>query len=123
MACASLVCLCAVLLFFMGRRPFKDWEASDIVSAQVQLIPPGETIQITDIDELVSYLNELVIYKADNSYMEYAGQSVVFTLSLSDGTQMEITDYNLGIIINGVGYKAKYEPCEELNHYANRLLS
>lgn len=93
------------------------------MSAQVQLTPPDKTIQITDIDELVSYLNELVIYNEDNSYTEYMGQGVVVTLTLSDGTQMEITESNPFVIINGIGYKAKYEPCEELNHYANRLLN
>ena len=31
-------------------------------------------------------------------------------------------EYNPFLVIDGVGYKTKYEPCEALNHYANRLL-
>ena len=38
------------------------------------------------------YLNEVVIYNKDNSYTEYAGQAVIFTLSLADGSQVEIID-------------------------------
>lgn len=111
------------ILFLSGHKPFKNLDSSDIVSANVQLMPPDTTIQITDIKELVSYLNEVVIYGEDNSYTEYAGQAVVFTLDMSDGSQMKITEYNPFVIINGVGYKCKYEPCEALNNYANRLMS
>ena len=59
----------------------------------------------------------------DNSYTEYAGQAVIFTLSLADGSQVEIIAYNPFIIIDGIGYKCKYEPCEALNHYANELMT
>lgn len=121
-----LVCLMGIgisVFVFSGSRPFKDLEAVDIVSANVQLISPDTTIQITEIKELVSYLNEVVIYSKDNSYTEYSGQAAVFTLDLSDGSQMEVIEYNPFVIINGVGYKCKYEPCEALNNYANRLMS
>lgn len=107
---------------FSGSRPFKDLKASDIASAQVQLSPPDTTIQITETEELVSYLNEVVIYGEDNSYTEYAGQTVIFTLDLSDGSQIKITPFNPFVIIGEVGYKCKYEPCEALNAYANELL-
>lgn len=107
---------------FSGRKPYKNLEASDIVSATVHLAPPDKTIQITDIKELVAYLNEVVIYNEDNSYTEYDGQAVIFTLTLADGSQEEITAYNPFVVINGTGYKTKYEPCEKLNNYANGLL-
>ena len=63
------------------------------------------------------------VYNKDNSYTEYAGQAVIFTLSLADGSQVEIIAYNPFIIIDGIGYKCKYEPCEALNHYANELMT
>lgn len=118
-----LVIIGIVIVFaFSGRKPYKDLEASNIVSATVHLVPPDKTIQITDIEELVAYLNEVVIYNEDNSYTEYDGQGVIFTLTLTDGSQEEIIAYNLFVVINGTGYKTKYEPCEKLNNYANRLL-
>ena len=122
----TLICLIGIgisFLLFSAHRPFKDLEAADITSASVRLSPPDTTIQIVETEELVSYLNEVVIYNKDNSYTEYAGQAVIFTLSLADGSQVEITAYNPFIIIDGIGYKCKYEPCEALNHYANELMT
>ena len=122
----ALICLIGIgisFLLFSAHRPFKDLEAADITSASVRLSPPDTTIQIVETEELVSYLNEVVIYNKDNSYTEYAGQAVIFTLSLADGSQVEIIAYNPFIIIDGIGYKCKYEPCEALNHYANELMT
>ncbi|MGN0994334.1 MAG: hypothetical protein ACI4PD_04360 [Butyricicoccus sp.] len=122
---AALTCIIGigmVVLVFSSRKPFKDLEVSDIVSATVHLAPPDQTIQITEMEELVSCLNEVVIYHKDNSYTEYAGQAVIFTLAMADGSQEKIMAYNPFVVINGTGYQTKYEPCEKLNHYANRLL-
>ncbi len=122
----ALICLIGIgvsALLFSGQRPFKDLEATDITSANVRLSPPDTTIQISETEELVSYLKEVVIYNKDNSYTEYAGQGAVFTLFLADGSQMKIIAFNPFIIIDGIGYKCKYEPCEALNNYANRLLT
>ena len=117
-----LIVIGIVVFAFSGRKPYKNLEASDLVSATVHLAPPDKTIQITEMEELVTYLNEVVIYNEDNSYMEYSGQAVIFTLTMADGSQEEIMAYNPFIVINGTGYKTKYEPCEKLNHYANKLL-
>ena len=115
--------ICIVGIHFIGRKPFKSLKSSDIVSATVLLEPPDETIEITDVSELIAYLNDVVIYNRNQSYHNYVGQAVTFTLSMSDGTQMKVMAYNPFIVINGTGYKTKYEPCEKLNQYANRLLN
>ena len=65
---------------------------------------------------------EVVIYSRNQSYHNYVGQAVTFTLTMTDGTQMKVMAYNPFIVINGTGYKTKYEPCEKLNQYANRLV-
>lgn len=112
-----------VFVFSSGRKPFKGMEPSEIASATVRLIPPDKTILITEIEELTNYLNDVVIYNKDNSYTESDGQGVIFMLTMTDGTQTEIMAYNPFLVIDGVGYKTKYEPCEALNGYANRLLN
>ena len=106
-----------------GKTPFRNLDSSEIESATVRLTPPDKTIQIMEKDELAGYLHDVVIYNEDNSYTEYSGQGVIFTLTMSDGTQMEIVAYNPFLVIDGVGYRTKYEPCEALNRYANRLLN
>lgn len=120
LVCAAAVCIAVPAL--AGRRPFGDLEAEDIITASVRLIPPDETIAISDLEELVSYLNEVVIYREDCSYTEYDGQGVIFTLTMADGTQTEVNAYNPFVIIDGTGYRTKYEPCQKLSSYANRLL-
>ena len=124
----SLICIWSAAIIMIifsvvsGRKPYKDLEAVQIVSATVQLSPPDKTIQITEIKEFVDLLKDVVIYNKDHSYTEYSGQGITFTLVMTDGTQTSIMEYNPFLVIDGVGYKAKYEPCEALNHYANILL-
>ena len=118
-----IVVLTAGVIISRGKMPYKDLKASDIVSVAVYLSPPDETVQITNAEELVSYLGEVTIYNEDHSYNDYCGQTVLFTLTMADGAQEKITAFNPFVIINGVGYKAKYEPCEQLSRYANKLLN
>lgn len=112
-----------VFVFSSGRKPFKDVKPSEIASATVRLSPPDKTILITEMEELSNYLNNVVIYNKDNSFTEYSGQGVTFTLTMTDGTQTEIMAYNPFLVIDGVGYRTKYEPCNALSSYANRLLN
>ena len=119
----AIIVLTAGVIILRGKMPYKDLKASDIVSATVYLSPPDKTVQIKDVEELVSYLGEVTIYNEDHSYNDYCGQTVLFTLTMADGAQEKITAFNPFVIINGVGYKAKYEPCERLSRYANQLLS
>ena len=74
-----------------------------------------------ETDRLIALLQDVVIYEEDNSYTEYAGQAVTIQLTMSDGTQTSITEYNPFLIIDGIGYRTEYEPCEALNRYANEL--
>ncbi len=107
---------------FDGKKPYKDLDATQIASVTVHLTPPDATVQIVDIEEFVAYLKDVVIYNQDNSYTEYNGQGVTFTLTMTDGTQINIMAYNPFLVIDGVGYKTKYGPCEALSNYANMLL-
>ncbi len=105
-----------------NEKPYKDLVASDVVSATVTLSPPNKTIQIDDIEKLVSLLRDIVIYEKDNSYSEYNGQSVLFTLTMTDGRKEQARPFGDFFVINGTGYRTKYKPCEKLSNYANELL-
>ena len=120
-AVVALTLIVSVMLItFRGRKPLKNIE---LVSATVRLMPPDKTIQINDLDELEDLLEDIVIYNQDDSYTKYVGQAVVFSVTMLDGSQMEVTAYNPFVIIDGVGYRCKYEPCEKLNNFTNRLLN
>ena len=121
--CVILIGVFSALLLFKGEKPFKGLEATDIESAQVEILPPDKTVQITNIAELVPYLNDLVIYGKAQSFTDLAGQAIIVTLKMIDGEQIEIINSgNVFIVINGVGYRSKYEPDEALRSYANGLL-
>lgn len=105
-----------------GKKPFSQLNPDDISYASVQLIPPDKTGTVTDIEELVSILNNIVIYGEDNSYDEYAGQTVTYTITLTSGNSHIITAYNPFIIIDGIGYKTKYDSCEQLSNLAKELI-
>ena len=121
---AALLLLAAILILScsVGRRPFRDLDPGSIAAASVQLMPPDRTLPVPDTAELAGLLQAQVIYRRDNSYKEYAGQAVLFTLELTDGTTRQVMAYNPFLVIDGVGYRCKYEPCEALNQYANDLL-
>lgn len=68
-AVLAIIPICFSLWFVLsGHRPFKDLKAANVVSASVEVLPPDATIQIEEIKELVSCLNDVVIYNKDNSY-------------------------------------------------------
>lgn len=119
--CALLLGV-AVCLLGRGKSPFRDLDASQIAYAQVQLLPPDKTAEIADTKALAALLQDVVIYEKDDSYRKYSGQAAIFTLTMTDGTQVEIMAYNPFLVIDGAGYKTKYAPCEALNGYANQLL-
>lgn len=120
---AVLLALAAGLLFW-GRRPFRDLEAADIAAASVTLMPPDVTLELdeAEIKTLAELLGDLRITRPDQSYTEYAGQAVQFTVTFADGTETEVTDYNPFLIIDGTGWRTAYGPCEALNRFANELL-
>ena len=122
-AAVLLAVLTAAVMIPKGKRPYRELNASDIVSAAVYLGPPDRTVRIADLEELASYLNDIVIYNEDNGYTDYCGQTVRFTLTMADGFQVELTAFSPFVIINGTGYRAEYEPCERLSRYANQLLN
>lgn len=119
---AAVLLLGAAVLILGGRKPFQNLSAADMVSATVRLTPPDRTVQIVELKELADYLEDVVIYREDNSFREYSGQGVVFNVTMSDGTQTEVMAYNPFLVLDGVGYRTKYEPCEALSQYANSLL-
>ncbi len=112
----------ALFLLFMPQKPFRKLCPAQILSATVRLTPPDQTLLIPDVAELAAYLHDVVIYRRDDSYTDYCGQGVTFTLYMQDGTRREIMAYNPFLVIDGVGYRTKYGPCQALNSYANRLL-
>ena len=106
-----------------GTWPFKGLDSGDIAFASVTLSPPGRTIEVSDTDELAQLLGNAIVYGRDDSCNEYTGQGVTYTITLTDGSVLDVTAYNPFLIIGSAGYRTKYEPCDALSSYANDLLN
>ena len=125
MAIVAIVLICGIFAIksFVGAKPFKNLSENNISSATVELYPPNIKMDLSDeeIKDLVAVLQTVIIYNQDNSYSRYDGQAVIFTLTKTDGTQETMQAYNPFVVINGVGYRTKYEPCQELNALGNAI--
>lgn len=104
-------------------RPFQKLTARDIQSVKLELYPPDVEFTLTreEIEELAPLLNGVVVYQRDDSYREYDGQVCLFTLTLADGSRITVEAYNPFLIVDGVGRRCEYGPCEALSHFANTL--
>lgn len=120
--CVLTAAVSLALFLPSENQPFENLNAADIAAATVILSPPGQTIDIQDTEMLASLLRDVVIGKEDDTWGQYNGQWVGFTLTMTDGTQLEVGAYNPFIVIDGVGHQCEYRPCEALSNYANALL-
>lgn len=120
---ALIICIILIGKSFTGLHPFKDLKVGEIASVTVELLPPNTKAELNsqEIEDLVRILHKVVIYNEDNSYRDYNGQAVVFKITKTDGTVIEINAYNPFLIIDGVGYKTKYKPCEQLSRLGHNI--
>lgn len=111
--------------FFRGGRPFAGLEAGDLRAASVRLSPPDVTLELTEAEreELAGLLQTAVTHRRDDSWREYAGQGVTYTLEFADGTVRTVTEFYPFLIVDGVGYRASHDPCQALSQFGNRILS
>lgn len=114
----------AVFRFASGQRPFAHITADQIASARVEIMPPDKEVDLDReaIEDLAGILRVVTVYRKDDSYRDYSGQAAVYTISLTDGTVVTVQAYNPFLIIDGVGYRTKYEPCQALSALGNEQL-
>ena len=108
----------------LGDRPFSSIRPDDIVAAAMTATPPDRSVLLDrdEIRKLASLLPRLVVYQPDECGQEYAGQMVLFTLTLADGSTRTVGAYNPFVLLDGVWRRTDYAPCEALNSFGNELL-
>lgn len=108
-----------------GQRPFRQLASDEIAEVSVTLEPPGKTVSLdrAAIEELAGILRVVTVYARDDSWSDYCGQSVLFTITETDGTVVTVQACNPFFVLDGTGYRTKYEPCEALSQLANEQLS
>lgn len=103
--------------------PFKQLKNSDIERAFVYILPEDVYAELDNnkISELIILLNESKTYLKDDSYGEYYGQSITYTIIKKDKTKIEIKPFNPFLIIDGNGFITDYNNCEELQQLGNNI--
>ena len=83
-AVLSLLCIVIAFIFMngIGQKPFLNLKKEDIKEVTLELYPPNTktTLKESEIESLVEILQKVVIYNEDNTYGNYNGQMVVYTL-------------------------------------------
>ena len=126
---AAIVLAVALIMtigtWVIGRKPFKDLKADEIQSISVHLWPPNESMELTDaeIKELVGLLQQVEIHHPTWMHHASGGQSNVMTITFQDGSVKEVNQFGSILIIDGLGYRAEYEPNEAINQFANKLFN
>lgn len=118
--------LVIVLPSTFGKKPFVKLSANEIVSAEIFIIPPNTTVKLVnteDIAKLTEILNEIVIYREDDSGREYDGQLVQAMITLKNGEIHTIGAYGSFLFLNDKCYRTKYGPSEKLNAFGNGILN
>ena len=107
----------------IGRKPFKYLKADEIQSISIHLWPPNESMDLTEaeIEELVGLLQQVEIHHPTWMHHASGGQSNVMTITFQDGSVKEVNEFGSILIIDGMGYRAEYEPNEAINQFANKL--
>lgn len=110
--------------YFIGDKPLKSLNLEEIAAVEVELLPPDRSVRLTaeQIEALLPLLRGVVTFERDDTYRDYCGQAVIFTISKQDGTAVRVMAYNPFIVLDGAGYRCKYSPCEALNQFANDLI-
>lgn len=106
------------------NMPFEDLVCNDVQEVKMFMEPLQTEVLLSDEqrNQLIGILNEVIIYEQISS-QTLVGQMVQYQITKSDGNTFSLKTINPYIIIDDIWYKAKYEPCEELNQFANEIMN
>lgn len=121
---AALAVLLPAAFFLYGKKPFASLTAEKLEKACIRLEPPGKSLELTEeeMEELISLLQKLKTGRRDDSYRDYCGQAVTFTLTETDGGEISVMTYYPFLVIDGAGYRTEYDSCHALDRFGSGLL-
>lgn len=110
-----------------GTKPFRDFSASDIAVAalEVKETGAGTSINQDEIRELEGLLHKVTIYEEAELDKAFYEKAVSFEIWTPDGSGVgsctKIRSNPPYIEINGQGYRAKKKSCEKLRDFGYRI--
>ena len=82
LAVAIILGVCAALgTLLTGNKPYAGLESEQLSKVEIQLTPPDVRFELEaeEVEQLTPILRQLTIYRQDDSYTDYAGQTVQVT--------------------------------------------
>ncbi len=102
---------------------FDGFEKEEILSANIRLTRNSSEINIGEekYEELSLILNDLIVYKKENSFVEVFPESPVINISTGEGKNIKLTLQDSLIIVNGTPYEANLESFDTLMQFADNI--
>lgn len=106
-----------------GNMPFENLVRDDVQEVKMFTEPLQTEVSLSEdqIIQLIEILNKVIIYEQISS-QTLVGQMIQYQIVKTDGSTLTLKAITPYIIMDDVWYKAEYEPCEELNQLANKVL-
>ena len=105
LAAAIILGICAALgTLLTGNKPYAGLESEQLSKVEMQLTPPDVRFELEaeEVEQLTPILRQLTIYRQDDSYTDYAGQTVQVTLTLQDGSTIQVVECNPYLVIDAL---------------------
>lgn len=124
LAAATLTALLLAAFLLQVEKPFASLTAEKLEKVCIRLEPPGKSLELTkeEREELIPLLQKLKTGRRDDSYHDYCGQAVTFTLTETDGGEISVMTYYPFLVIDGAGYRTEYDSCHALDRFGSELL-
>lgn len=109
----------------LDEKPFENLGVGEVKEITLNVTPSGKSMVITEtntIKKFTDILNNIEIYEKDDSWKKYFGGFNEITVSMVNGENIKIVEFNPFLIINDVGYKTNYDVCEKLDELINNII-
>ena len=91
----------------------------------VSVNPPGTTIELGESEQgkTLELMRNVVIQEQDDSYTEYDGQCVQYTLVMQSGETHIVSFFNPFVVVDDTGYRADCDACTGLSEIGSDIAS
>lgn len=108
----------------VNKKIFENIVVEDIREIKLFIEAPGfeKILSNEEIKELISIFDKMIIYEPIIVDESLSGQMVQIKITKSDDSIVILKSITPYFIINDIWYSAKYESCEELNQFTNKII-
>lgn len=109
--------------YIFDIKLFDELEKEEILAADIRLTSNSQEISVGEekYDELTSILNNIIVYKKENSFVEVLPESTAINIIKTNGRNISLTLQDSLIIVNGTPYQANLGSFDSLMKFASNI--